>query len=61
MSRLRSQAEGFWIDQAGQSTIEWTLILAVFALPMIWVIRVLLNTIAEYYRMVSFLETLPYP
>lgn len=61
MSRLKSQAAGVWTDQAGQSTLEWTLILAVFALPMIWVIRVLLNTIAEYYRMVSFLETLPYP
>ena len=61
MSRLKSKRGGFRADQAGQSTIEWTLILAVFALPMIWVIRVLLNTIAEYYRMVSFLETLPYP
>ena len=61
MSVRASQGGRFHADRAGQSTIEWTLILAVFALPMIWVIRVLLNTIAEYYRMVSFLETLPYP
>ena len=61
MSVRTSQVGRFQADQAGQSTLEWTLILAVFALPMIWVIRVLLNTIVEYYHMVSFLETLPYP
>ena len=61
MSGLKSSTSRFHGDQAGQATIEWVLILAVFSLPMIWVIRMLLNTIVEYYRMVSFLETLPYP
>jgi len=48
-------------DQAGQSTIEYSLLLVAFALPMIYVIRVLLAVLEEHYRLVSFLETLPYP
>ena len=48
-------------DQRGQSTLEWALLLGAFAIPMVWVIRVLLNVLAEHYRMVSFMETLPYP
>lgn len=48
-------------DQAGQSTIEYALLLVAFALPMIYVIRVLLAVLEEHYRLVSFIETLPYP
>jgi len=61
MNRPTRSAMFLASDQTGQSTIEWVLLLAVFALPMIWVIRILLNVLAEHYRMVSFLETLPYP
>jgi Flp pilus assembly pilin Flp len=48
-------------DQRGQATVEWMLILVAFSLPMLWVIRKLLAVLADHYRMVSFLETLPFP
>ena len=48
-------------DDAGQAMIEYTLIVAVFGIPMILLCRALLSILVEHYRMVTFLETLPYP
>lgn len=48
-------------DRAGQATLEYVLILAVFGLPMVYVFGVLLAIMSEYYGMVTFLETLPFP
>ena len=48
-------------DQAGQATIEYTMILLVIGLPMILMCRMLLLILVEYYKMVTFLLTLPYP
>ena len=48
-------------DNTGQAMIEYTLILAVFGIPMILLCRALLSILVEHYRMVTFLETLPYP
>jgi len=48
-------------DQDGQTTIEWALLLVAFVLPMIYVFRVLLSVLGEHYKMVTFLETLPFP
>lgn len=48
-------------DQAGQSTLEWTLLLAVVGLPAITLFGWMVSALAEYYRMVTFLELLPFP
>lgn len=48
-------------DEAGQTTIEWALLIAVVGLPAITVFGWLLSTLAEHYRMVTFLELLPFP
>lgn len=48
-------------DDRGQTTVEWVLLLVVFGIPMTYVIQVLLAVLAEYYEMVVFLETLPFP
>ena len=48
-------------DQAGQTTIEWAMMLAVVGLPSIYLFSRLLAVLAEHYRMITFLETLPYP
>jgi len=48
-------------DQAGQTTVEWALILLAFALPMYWVFKMLVDVLAAHYAMVTFLETLPFP
>jgi len=55
--RLRRLAR----DQAGQTTVEWALILAGFGLPMVLAFGWLLALLAEHYNMVTFLETLPFP
>lgn len=48
-------------DTRGQVTVEWILILAGFALPMIYVFNLLLSVLAEHYKMITFFETLPFP
>lgn len=48
-------------DQRGQMTIEWSLVLAAFALPMFFVIRTCMEILVAHYQMVTFLETLPFP
>jgi len=48
-------------DQAGQTTIEWALIIAAIGLPMLYVFGMLLGILSETYRMVTFVELLPFP
>jgi len=48
-------------DQAGQTTVEWALILLFFALPMYWVFKQLGEILAAHYKMLTFIETLPFP
>jgi hypothetical protein len=48
-------------DQRGQASVEWVLLMVAFGLPMVWVFARLLEVLAEYYRMITFLETLPFP
>ncbi len=61
MRRALRQAVELHADAAGQSTLEWVLLLVVFGIPMIYVFQWLLDTLAEHYRFVQFLETLPFP
>ena len=48
-------------DEGGQTTIEWALVLVAFVIPMIAVLNKLLSVLVLHYRMVTFLETLPFP
>ena len=48
-------------DQRGQVSVEYTLVLAAFGLPMVTAFAWLLGVLAEHYRMVTFIETLPFP
>lgn len=48
-------------DQAGQTSVEYTLLLAGIGLPMVYVFTTLLNALSSYYQMVTFLQTLPLP
>jgi hypothetical protein len=47
--------------EQGQVMLEYTLLLAVFGIPMILVARLLLNTMSAHYGIVSWMETLPLP
>ena len=51
----------FLADQRGAATVEWTLVVGAFGLPMIIAFGWLLAALSEYYRMVTFFETLPFP
>ena len=59
--RDAGQRPCFLADQTGQATIEWVLVLVAFVLPMVYVLNLLLSVLVEHYRMVTFLETLPFP
>jgi Flp pilus assembly pilin Flp len=48
-------------DQCGQTTVEWSLLLAAFGLPMIYVLAMLLATLAGHYRTLTCVLTLPMP
>jgi Flp pilus assembly pilin Flp len=55
--RLRRAACG----QAGQTLVEYTLLLVVIGIPMIVLARKLLAILSGLYGMVTFVETLPLP
>ncbi len=61
MNAIRQTLRRLDDDERGQVTLEWTLLLAAFGLPMIAVFALLLATLAEHYRMMTFILTLPYP
>jgi hypothetical protein len=42
-------------------TIEWSLVLAAVALPMYFVLMLLLDVLVGHYQMVTYLQTLPFP
>ena len=52
---------GLAFDEAGQAMVEYALLLAVFGLPMFFVFARLLQVLAAYYGMISFMQTLPLP
>jgi hypothetical protein len=50
------------IRRRGSTTLEWALLLGVFGFPMaMFLLYVALPQLADYYRMVVFLEELPFP
>lgn len=61
MRRLRDQAGRLGADQRGQMTVEWGLLLAVVFWLVVPTIMYLLAALGELYRMVTFMETLPFP
>lgn len=61
MRRRPNRLRDLLSDASGQATIEYTLIIVVFGIPMVALCRVLLSILVEHYRMVTFLETLPFP
>jgi Flp pilus assembly pilin Flp len=50
-----------WRMQAGQTIVEYTLLLAVIGIPMIGFSRKLLGYLATYYGWLTFMETTPLP
>ena len=59
--RRRRKLREILTDETGQATIEWMLVLLAFIIPMIVILNMLLDTLIVHYRVVTFLETLPFP
>ena len=49
------------VRRRGQVAIEWTLVMVVFGLPMVYTFALLLAVLAEHCRMITLIETLPVP
>ena len=47
--------------EEGQITIEWTLLMVAFGLPMIYVFGLMLSVLVGHYRMISCILSLPFP
>jgi len=58
---IRWRPVKLWRDETGQTTIEYALLLAAVALPMIVVFRMLLALLAWLYEMTVFLIGMPFP
>ena len=48
-------------DRRGATMLEWTLLLAVIALPSYVIFTILLDTLVIHYRMMVMLNHLPFP
>ena len=61
MSAVQRTIRDIHGDRTGQSMIEWVLLLVGIGIPLIYVFGLLLDALAELYKMVSFIVTLPFP
>jgi|GEM_PF-2692898 len=61
MPALLESLRGFDSDQTGQTTVEYALLLGGFALPIYWLLMILLSMLADFYKMISFLHGMPLP
>jgi Flp pilus assembly pilin Flp len=48
-------------DDRGQATVEYTLLLAVFGVPLLVLFAAMLAALSSYFEMVSLIETMPLP
>ena len=48
-------------DTGGSTMLEWCLLLAAIALPSYWIISTGLNVLVEHYRLMTMLNSLPFP
>lgn len=61
MSRLWNNLRRLHRDEAGSTTLEWTLLLAAIAIPSVVIIISVLNLMVAHYRMMTLLNSLPFP
>lgn len=61
MNRLLGKFVKLHRDQRGTTTLEWTLLLAGFAIPALLIMAVAFNLLVAHYQMVTTLNALPFP
>ncbi len=60
-SLMRNQQTTLHADESGATTLEWALLLAAVALPSYWTIRMALHLLTDHYRMMTMINSLPFP
>lgn len=51
-----------WLaDEAGSTTLEWTMLMAFIGIPSYWIVKMCLNYMADYYRLMTQVNSLPFP
>ena len=48
-------------DESGTTTLEWLLLVGAIALPSIYSMTMALGAVVDYYRMMTTLNSLPFP
>ena len=61
MAKNRPTLRDLHNDDRGVAMVEYWLLLAVFGLPLFFLFGAMLTALTDHYRMVTFLETLPFP
>ena len=59
--RLTRRLARFWLDQRGQATLEYALMLAAVVLPLMVVFRRLLQALSDMFALVTLMLSLPFP
>lgn len=60
-TKLRDILHRLLDDERGVATVEYTLLLAFFGVPMVLLCRLMLEVLIAQYQLVVFYETLPFP
>lgn len=48
-------------DERGATALEWTLLVGAIGLPMYWIMMTALNLLLAHYRMMTMMNSLPFP
>lgn len=48
-------------DQAGQTSVEWVLVLVAFGIPLISLFKLASDALAAHYSRITFFQSLPFP
>ena len=59
--RISRRITRFWLDQRGQATLEYALMLAAVVLPLMMVFRRLLQALSDMFALVTLMLSLPFP
>ena len=60
-SRITRALRRLHAAQRGATSLEWTLLLAAIAFPSYLIVRSALNLLLAHYRMMTFVNSLPFP
>ena len=61
LRQIRSLAERLHRDESGATTLEMALLAAAVIIPSVYVLDLALDVIVAHYRMITFVNSLPFP